>query len=285
LTKDDMKTFIFNPVIAFKLNDNLSVGFGASYVYSTLALDIVYPLDLRAIPGLGVYDVPISLKKASGRAWGLNAGALYRGEKFSFGFNWRGGFSLDYEGDLSLDMSAVPITLPNTGTASTSFNFPHILGIGAAFNLTDMLILTADIHYILWSSYEEIAVDVDVPGLPGFEFEPVPENWEDSFVFRGGLQYQVNESFALRAGVLYDQTPQPVEYMDPILPDADRWALTGGFGYKAGKFVINVAYQYEPFKDRTSPNRNIYLTPLGNFGEGTYSTTAHLIGVSIGFVF
>lgn len=283
-TKDDMKTFFFNPAIAFKLNDNLSVGFGASYIYSTLALDIVYPLDLRAIY-LGVYDVPISLKKASGSGWGLNAGALYRGEKFSFGFNWRGGFSLDYEGDLSLDMSAVPITLPNTGTASTSFNFPHILGIGASFNLTDMLILTADIHYILWSSYDEIAVGVDVPGLAGFEFEPVPENWEDSFVFRGGLQYQVNESFALRAGFLYDQTPQPVEYMDPILPDADRWALTGGFGYKAGKFVINVAYQYELFKDRISPNRNIYLTPLGNFGEGTYSTTAHLIGVSIGFVF
>jgi len=286
-TKDDMKTFFFNPVIAFKLNDNLSVGFGASYIYSTLALDIVYPLDLRAIPGLGVYEVPISLEKASGSAWGLNAGALYRGEKFSFGFNWRGGFSLDYEGDLSLDMSAVPIPLPESGTASTSFNFPHILGIGASFNLTDMLILTADIHYILWSSYEEIAVDVDVPGLAGFEFEPVPENWEDSFVFRGGLQYQVNESFALRAGFLYDQTPQPVESMDPILPDANRWAVTGGFGYKSGNFVIDVAYQLEFFADRTSPNREIAAYQVGgvNLGEGTYSTTAHLIGVSFGFIF
>jgi len=280
-TKDDMKTFFLNPTIAFKLNGNLSVGLGASYIYSTLALDLVYRQDLG--PPLGYVDIPISLESASGSGWGLNAGALYRGEKFSFGFNWRGGFSIDYEGDLSLDVSAIPIPFPDTGTASTSFSFPHVLGVGAAFNLTDILILTADIHYILWSSYEEIAVDVE--GIPGVDFEPVEENWKDSFVFRGGLQYMVSENFALRAGFLYDQTPQPVDTMDPILPDADRWAITGGFGYKTAKFFIDVAYQYEPFKDRTSPNRDIYLTPLGNFGEGTYSTTAHLIGISIGFVF
>ncbi len=97
----------------------------------------------------------------------------------------------------------------------------------------------------------------------------------------------VNENFALRAGFLYDKTPQPVETVDPLLPDANRWALTGGFGYKSGNFVIDVAYQYEPFKDRKVENRGVVLDPGtgANLGLGTYSTTAHLIGISIGFVF
>ncbi len=286
--KDDMKSFIFNPTVAFKLNDNLALAFGASYIYSTVAFDLVYQYDPDPLP-FAAFDVPASIEKASGSAWGFNAGALYRGEQFSFGFNWRSGFTIDYEGDLILDMSGSTIPgLPAeaTGTAALpSFKFPHILGIGVAFNLTEKLMLTADVHYILWSSYEELTVDIEVPGLP-VDFDPLPEDWEDSFIFRGGLQYMVNENFSLRAGLLYDQTPQPVETMDPILPDADRWAFTGGFGYKSGRFAIDVAYQYEPFKDRTSPNRYIYDIPvLGNLGEGTYSSTAHLIGVSIGFMF
>jgi len=91
----------------------------------------------------------------------------------------------------------------------------------------------------------------------------------------------------LRAGFLYDQTPQPDETVDPILPDAIRWAVTGGFGYRSGNFVLNVAYQYEPFQDRTSENRSVLVHPLSgiNLGKGTYKTTAHLIGISLGFVF
>ncbi len=253
-------------------------------------------------------EIWVPSKKAM-PAWGLNAGALYKGENFSIGFNWRGGFKIKFDGDLALSAALVDVTMPppwdqlipaevveavETGIAGQvpseggalipSFNFPHIFGVGVAFNLTESLIMSADVHYILWSTYDEFTVEVDVPG---FDDKLVEENWTDSFVFRGGLEYNLNERFALRAGFLYDQTPQPVEYMDPILPDANRWALTGGFGYKAGNFVIDVAYQYEPFADRTSENREIANYQVGgvNLGKGTYSTTAHLFGISIGFVF
>lgn len=287
-TRDDMKTFFFNPTIAIKLSDNLSVAAGVSYVYSTIALDLVEPIPV-AVPPL---EVPVTFE-ATGDGWSFNAGALYKGEKFSFGFNWRSGFTLDYDGDLTLDLDNIVAGMTLPGTAVTEFSLPHILGVGAAFNLTDELTLTADVHYILWSSYDEFVVEVDVPGIeaiypPGIGDTVVEENWEDVFIFRVGMQYMVNESLALRAGFLYDQTPQPADTMDPILPDADRWALTAGFGYKVGKLVIDFAYQYEPFKDRTSPNRDVYLNnpiPGINAGEGTYSATAHLFGLSIGIVF
>ncbi len=97
----------------------------------------------------------------------------------------------------------------------------------------------------------------------------------------------VNKNLALRAGLIYDQTPQPVESMDPVLPDAARWAFTGGFGFKSGNFVIDVAYQLELFNDRKSTNRYFELFPDAQFNpwEGTYETTAHLIGISLGFIF
>jgi long-chain fatty acid transport protein len=291
-TRDDMKTFFINPTVAFKLSDNFSLGVGFSYVYSTISFDLTQLVVLALPPpALVTADVPVNYE-ATGDAWAFNAGALYKGEKFSLGFNWRGGMTIDYtEGDLTLDVTEInPLAPPIAGEASTAFSLPHILGVGAAFNITDKLTLTADVHYVLWSSFDEFVVEVDVTVPPPVTVEDmeVEENWEDSFLFRVGLQYQMNENLVLRGGFLYDQTPQPVETMDPILPDSNRWALTAGFGYKVGSIVIDAAYQYEPFQDRTSPNRDIYLdTPIPgiNAGVGNYSTTAHLFGVSFGFVF
>lgn len=298
-TKANMQTLIFNPTLAYKFNENLSVGVGVSYIHSSLDLDLTYLLNLTVIPPpigpLGYYDVPITVEKTSGTAWAVNAGALYKGEKFSLGFNWRGGFTIDYDGDLNLDTSNIPAAVaplvPTNGTVKAPFSFPNIFGIGAAFNLSDQLILTADVHYVLWSAFDVIEVDPDValpPALPvSLDFPPIEENFKDSFLFRVGMQYQMNENFALRGGFLYDQTPQPVASMDTMLPDSDRWALTAGFGYNFAGFAIDVAYQFEPFKDRVSPNRSIPFYQVGglNLGEGTYSSTAHLFGISLRYMF
>ena len=300
--KDDMKTFIFNPTVAVKLSDNVSFGFGVSYIHATLFFKLVEHqiVDIGPQVGLPVavnttLEIPVELD-ASGSAFGLNAGLLYKGEQFSLGFNWRGGYKMKFDGDLALGTAKVTIpapynqlipaslvagSIPSGGSASIpEFNFPHILGVGASFNLTETLLWSVDVHYTLWSSYDEFTVEVEVPG---FADKHVEENWEDSFLFRTGFQYSASESLALRGGFFYDQTPQPAEFMDPILPDADRIGFTVGIGYRSGNFVLDVAYQYEPFKDRTSPNRYIFAIPGGNLGEGTYSTTAHLFGVSLGF--
>lgn len=288
-TEDDMKTFFFNPVVAVKLDENFSVSVGVTYVYGTLQLDRVNLIDLTAYGG-SIYEASVVVK-GTGDAFGLNAGALYRGENFSLGFNWRGGFDLNLEGDLALDNSNIPApflaAVPTEAGITTTMSIPHILGFGVAFNLTESLIFTADLHYILWSTFEEFALEIDYPDPVPDDTETFVEDWKNSYVIRGGFQYMVKENFALRAGFLYDKTPQPVETMDPLLPDANRWALTGGFGYKSGNFVIDVAYQYEPFNDRESANRGVVLHPVTgvNLGLGTYSTTAHLFGISIGFVF
>ncbi len=281
--KDDLKTFFFNPVIAFKLSPNFGAAVGLAYIHSTLSFDLVQLADLSFInPLFGAYDVPVKLE-ASGNGYGLNAGLLYKGEKLSIGANWRSGFKIDYEGDLTLDWSAAPSMiqplLPKSGTAKTSFKYPHILGFGLAFNPSSQLRLSADLHYVLWSSYDEFTVKVDVPN---FADKHVEENWKDAITLRGGIEFKASDNVALRAGVLYDQTPQPIETMDPILPDANRVAITGGFGFKTGHLVFDFAYQYEIFSDRTSPNRSIY--PLG-LGEGTYKTKANLFGFSLSFVF
>jgi len=291
-TKSDMQTYFINPAVSFKLSEKFAIGVGVSYIHSTLTLNLVRLEDFGA---LGSYDVPVAAEDAKGSAVGFNAGALYKEKNFSLGFNWRSGFKIDYKGKLALDWSNVPpnvkailaflgIQLPTSGDVATTFHFPNILGVGAAFNLTQKFLVTADIHYILWSTYK--SYDIVATGVPGFGKETVTENWKDSVILRGGLQYQLTDKLALRAGILWDQTPQPAESADPNLPDANRVAITGGFGYKFGHFVIDATFHHEVFSDRTSPNRHIYDIPgNGNLGEGVYSLSANLIGISLGYVF
>jgi len=287
--EDDMKTFFFNPTLAYKVSDRFSIGFGVSFIQASIKFKLVQIAEI--IPGVLEPDIPAQFE-ASGNSFGFNAGLLYQGDSFSFGLNWRSGFKIDFEGDITLDSSGVPAPfnafVPHKGTARTSFRFPHILGAGISSKVTDRFLIAFDVNYILWSTYDAYTVNIDYQDpYPDPEPMVVPEDWKDSLTLRLGFEYKTSPNLALRWGVLYDQTPQPAEHMDPVLPDANRWALTAGFGYNRGNFALDISYQLELFGERTSPNRNIYYFPsLGmNLGEGTYSTTAHLIGISLGFVF
>jgi len=281
--KDDMKTFFFNPTIGIKLNDQLSIGAGFSYIYSTVLFKLVEYTDLGAY---GAYDVPAELE-GNGDSWAFNAGLLYRADKFSFGVNWRSSFNIDYKGDLTLDTSPIPSPLrpffPTKAGGETTFKFPNIFGVGASVNVTEAFLLTADIHYVLWSRFDKYVVTFDDSRLDEMVMD---EKWDDAFTFRLGGQYMLSPQFSLRAGVIYDLTPQPVESMDPLLPDANRLAGTVGFGWKLAKnLVLNLAFQHEIFSDRTSPNRDIYKVGSINFGQSDYSITANLLGISLSLVF
>jgi long-chain fatty acid transport protein len=283
--EDDMKTFFFNPTIGIKLTDQLSIGAGISYIYSTVKFKLVEVADFTPF-GFSQYDVPAELQ-GNGDSWAFNAGLLYRAEKYSFGVNWRSSFNIDYSGDLTLDLSSVPAPLrpyiTETAGGETTFKFPNIFGVGASITPIERLLLSLDIHYVLWSRFDEYVVTFDDPDMDPLVTE---ENWKDAFTFRLGGQYTISPQFALRAGVIYDQTPQPVESMDPLLPDADRFAAIVGFGWTLAKnLVLDLAFHHEIFRDRVGPNRNIYNFGGVNYGESTYEMTANLLAVSLSFGF
>jgi len=282
--KDDMKTFFFNPTVAFKLSDQFSFGLGFSYIYSTVLFKLVELADLTDF-GAGVYDIPASME-GNADSFNFNAGLLYRGDQVNFGVSFRSAFNLKYSGDLTLDISAIPAPLkpffPTTAKGETTFKFPGILSFGFSVNASKKLLLSADANYVIWSRFDKYVVTFDNPELAQLDIE---ENFKDSWTFRGGLQYKATEKLALRGGFLYDLTPQPADTMDPLLPDADRYAFTLGFGYTIGKFILDVTYHHEVFSERTAPNRYIYQFANINLGEGIYKTTADLLGISLSFVF
>ncbi|MCP2605287.1 outer membrane protein transport protein [Candidatus Aminicenantes bacterium AH-873-B07] len=285
----NMKSFFINPTVAYRVNEKFSIGFGLSYIYSDVVIRRKSVVDLSPYGGPPPFEFGIELTGKETSAFGFNFGILYKEEKWSAGLAYRSRTTLGFEGDISYEL---PIQLPPPLNllfmemeGSTDMPLPDLIIGGIAFKITDNLEVEADIQYNIWSVYDKLEIYGD-----GEKIDEIEENWKDSYVLRIGAEYILNEKFALRFGFLYDQTPQPVETMDPILPDADRYGFTAGFGYKMNNFTLDFAYHYELFKDRESPNRAgdellRLLYPIPNWITGTYSTYAHIIGITFTYKF
>jgi long-chain fatty acid transport protein len=286
--QNDMKTFFINPAVAVKLTDELAVAAGVSYITSTLTLDLVQIIS--PLEGVDLF-VPTGMK-SSGDSFNFNVGLLYKGKGFSLGASYRSRFNIKYTGDVTLDNVFVPGAyqpyVPTSGTVETTFKFPDILTAGVAINLSPKLLWSVDFHTYFWKRFDSYTADITFPDPYGSATLTAPQNWKNSHCYRTGFEYLASDALTLRLGGFYDETPQPLETMDPNLPDANRFAFTGGIGYKIGKLTLDVAYHFEHFMTRTSEH-GYFLTggiPVDpNPAAGTYKTQAHLIGINLGYKF
>ena len=50
-----------------------------------------------------------------------------------------------------------------------------------------------------------------------------PEDWDNTWRYSAGVEYDSLEQWALRAGVAWDESPVKTGFRTPRIPDADRW--------------------------------------------------------------
>ncbi len=285
---NNMETFFINPTIAVKLLDNLSIGFGASYITSKLTLDLY---QLVPVDETTAFNVPTSME-GTGTSFNFNAGILYKSKAFSLGASYRSRFDIDYSGTVTLDQQFIPEAFraffPTDGNVKTTFKFPAILTFGLAVNITPQLLWSFDFHTYFWSRFDSYTADITFPSPFPPQTLTAAQNWKDSHCTRMGLQFQASPKLAFRLGGFFDETPQPVETMDPNLPDNDRWGAQVGAGYTMGKFTIDLAYHFEHFMGRTSQHGYLFTggVPVDpNPAAGAYKTEANLFGISLTYKF
>jgi long-chain fatty acid transport protein len=164
--------------------------------------------------------------------------------------------------------------LPN-GDAAISITLPATGFLGISYSVMKNLEVEADYQYIGWSSYKELKIE--------FKADPTknkvePKNYQDTYIVRVGAEYTLGD-FQIRAGYLYDHTPVTSEYVEPLLPDANRNGYNIGLGYKLDEhWRVDAAYFFLKFDQRTVQNTVIAL-------DGTYNSSANLIGFNVGYTF
>jgi len=115
-----------------------------------------------------------------------------------------------------------------------------------------------------------------VPSDPRFNLDR-EERWEDVWSYRVGYRWQTGGRSEWRVGYIYDESPQPVSSVSPLLPDADRNALTAGYGWSGPRLAADVALMYLAFD-------TVDVTPAKGQIDGfygTYETTGWLLGLTL----
>lgn len=268
-----------NPSVAFKLTDTLSLAAGLRAEWFEFELFQAVPAPAPNGPAAAT-DSRMHIK---GDDWGIgyNLGLYYQANEWvSFGLAFDSEIDQEIEGDYSLATPRGTLTGSGGGDITT----PAIIRLGSSIAATEKLTLNLGIIYTMWSSYDELAINFNPPLPPGPDGQPVSrtakeKDWDDVFRYQLGMEYALDESWALRAGYVYDTTPVPDANVDYIVPANDRHLFSLGVGYQKADLFCDLSYTYLMIQDRDVTGRAADGVYSGEFKDGY----THILGVSVGY--
>jgi long-chain fatty acid transport protein len=241
-TKTILATYSISPVIAFKPIENLSIGLGPYIQYFDIKLNnlvFVAPPIPPLTPGNNRAQTADATLAAQDWAWGWQAGfrlKIIEGLTFGAAYLSEVRHKLT-DGDQELRSLANGAVILEQGF-SGEFTLPATLRLGLAWQGGPWTI-EAGAQWTEWSSYKTLQAIFD----NGTSLTS-PKNWHNSWLWRIGAQYRVNNYLDLRAGFLYDETPIPSSTMDPLVPSGDRKGYCGGIGLHFDRLTLDIGYNY-----------------------------------------
>jgi long-chain fatty acid transport protein len=281
----DLKVFDINPNLSYKLSDNFAVAVGVDYFYSNLnltrSIGVVNPYTQQVAE---VGQVHMYTDFTGGFGW--NAALLAKLEGgVSVGASYRSKVKINYTGNASFlqfpsgyaDFDAIVATQVPFGkqpTAKTGVDYPSEARLALAWHGSKVGI-EGDVVKQGWSSFKDLPITLpDYPLLSSVRYE----GYKDCYAYRLGFEYKSSPEWAFQLGVLYDKTPVPTESVSPLLPDADRKGISIGTTFALSpKTDLQIGYLYLRFSDRST----LGVNPNPDGYEGTYKTTANLLGFTL----
>lgn len=261
----EVKTFDFNPNVAFKLTDTLSFGAGVSLQYVTAQFE--------SRNGQDALNVRARLN-ADGWAWGGNFGFMWQPtETVRVGLAYRSQVNHKADGYLKTEVNAGSTLIDsfksNDGHAEMSG--PHTITLTGTWKATDALRLSGLVRWANWSSFDKLPISggslhsattvaakvraaayIEAHRITDPELKQqvvakaIAENatnktspeyhWKDSWLFTVGADYDINDEFTVRGGVGYEISPvDDDKYRSATIPDTDRLWLSMGATWHASK--------------------------------------------------
>lgn len=282
--------FYFVPTVAWSPTPSFRIGAGAQLVLSTVELrrhlQAYNPLD-DVTEDIGT----VALESDNGFGAGFNAGVQWWPADgiWRLGATYRSKVDIDYEGAADFDQTPtgnavfdaiVATTFPPDQGVATSVAFPAQASLGVAHMFGPSLVAEVNANWTQWSSFDRL--DLEFLATPAAN-QSVPEDWDDVFNLRTGLEYRRDGTspWTWRGGYYFDESPQPTEGVGPLLPDADRHGLTAGLGWQSGGGSTAIdayaLYIISPERSTEGINRDGY--------NGTYQGTSWAVGASLGLTF
>lgn len=237
----EVLTFDFNPNVAWKVSDKLSLGAGISIQYA--AADLKMRQDIMA-PGNSV-DGEVD---ADSIAWGFNVGLMWSPlENLRFGLSYRSRVNHNADGDFTYSnpkgngsllpgMSDGRVNFDTPYDATATISTPAWAMATAAWDVNDLLSLYATFRWTDWSSFDTLDIKSASLNIPPISngVKTVENHWQDTYLVSVGADLRFANWWTFRAGIGYETSAvDDPKYRTSIIPDADRLWLALGSSFKA----------------------------------------------------
>lgn len=265
----ELKTINFNPAIAFKVNDQLSLGIGISAMWAEATLT-------RAVNFGGAGQGSVKIK---GDDWGFgyNLGAIYQATADTrIGIAYRSKVEQHLDGDAKFRR---PPPIPNAGAAAdgdvtADVSLPASLSLSAFSHLNDKWELMGDITWTRWSQFERLAVYRNGGAL----LTETIENWDNTMRYSVGVNYIYSEAIKLRAGLAYDEEAIKDEFRTARIPGNDRkWVSLGASYVMSPTSKFDVGYSHLIISDAKIDDNQI--TRGNGRVRGEYEGSVNLLSL------
>jgi len=223
--KTSIATVNFNPNVSYRINEQLSLGAGVSFVYATAELERNAGALAGSIPVPNpTPSTNIASMEGDGYGFGWNIGALYEvNENNRFGISYKSKVKTELEGEftgLTSGLKEVDGTL--------DLNLPSILEVSGYHKLTNKFAVSYSWQYSTWSDFGDIVAES--PNCMGGVCLEKKEDYSNSSRYAVGGEYYLSEAITLRAGYAFDEQAGEATLS---IPDTDRQWYTAGLTYKA----------------------------------------------------
>jgi long-chain fatty acid transport protein len=272
---NEITTLNFNPSVAWRINERISIGAGVNYQqldaeltndvnYSAVIAQAVQQLILGGLsPTTGALVIANNpaksgLARVSGDddAWGFNVGALVDlSDNTRLGLSYRSSLDYTVEGTITfaapagndalansiIQLASAPGAALSSGPVKVDLELPDSATLSLQHRFADKFAVLADVAWTGWSSVQELRIVRD----SGATVSVTPERWRDTWRYAVGGTYAMNDRITLRAGVAFDETPVPDETRTPRLPDTDRtWVAIGARWQPSPAWLMDFGYAH-----------------------------------------
>lgn len=212
-----ISTYNFNPNLAWKINERLSVAAGVDLAY----FDIILSKNISP-----AFDRLLTLKGDS-IGMGGNAAVAYKlSDSLGLGLVYRSEIRQEVKGDYDI------YGIPGSHGAWENITLPQSISFGANYSGIDRWNLGLIATWTDWSSYDNLTLHFDTPLLGKIAESGADKNWKGVWRFGAGAEYTISENASLAFGYVFDQDPIDSAHADYLLPPGDRSIFSAGITTK-----------------------------------------------------
>ncbi len=230
----ELSGLFFTPSVAYRVNDQLSVGAGLSAIYASLYQETAIRTDYT--PGVSPTPETDGIAEFDDLDDWTYQGLLSLTYEFSdramLGVVYRSEADTELEGEFSLKNVATPAK----GDLSIDWDNPQWLDVGLRYQLSDKTTLFLNAGWQEWSAFSKNRISFN-RGVPVV----TDRNWNDTWYGGIAMFRAIDDNSGFSLGVAYDQSP--VDDKDRTLDFVvdDMWKIAGAYAWKRDTLDVGLS--------------------------------------------